>query len=119
MEVEELSSLPQDGTSVVTAPRLRALMWDAVGIMRDSEGLRAAEGQLRSWLAGYRPRPTRASVELANMLLVGWQMARSALIREESRGAHYRLDYPETSDTWRRRLSVRLVRPAPLALEQA
>jgi L-aspartate oxidase len=93
------------------------LLWQSVGIMREGEGLQVAEAQLRSWLGGYRVRPTRAGVELANMLLVGWQMARAALAREESRGAHYRLDFPETSDTWRRRLSVRLEQPEPLALE--
>ncbi|HEV2122715.1 MAG TPA: hypothetical protein VGW38_08080, partial [Chloroflexota bacterium] len=44
----------------------------------------------------------------------GWQMARTALVREESRGAHYRADFPEVRPEWRKRLSVKLDQPQPL-----
>jgi L-aspartate oxidase len=116
VEVSVLEGLPVQGSGGATARRLRALLWQGVGIMRDGEGLRAAEAQLRSWLGGYQVPPTRAAVELANMLLVGGQMARAALARQESRGAHYRLDFPETSEAWRRRVAVKLDRPQPLQL---
>ncbi|MBI3972019.1 MAG: hypothetical protein HY332_12075 [Chloroflexi bacterium] len=94
-------------------------MWEHVSITRDHAGLAAAEAQLRAWLGGYRVRPTRLSVELANMLLVGWQMTRAALAREESRGAHYRADFPEPDPAWRRRLAYHLPRPQPLDVAQA
>jgi L-aspartate oxidase len=119
VEVDVLPGLPRGSGQArgrATASRLRALLWQSVGIMRDGEGLWAAEGQLRSWLAAYQAGATRSSVELANMLLVGWQMARAALSREESRGAHYRRDFPEAGEAWRRRLAVKLARPEPLDL---
>jgi L-aspartate oxidase len=41
---------------------------------------------------------TRRSHEAANLHLTGLLVARSALAREESRGAHYRIDYPAHDD---------------------
>jgi len=114
VDVSIMESLPRGKTAAVTAPRMRELMWQEAGVKRDGTGMRRAEAQLRTWLASYQPRATRASVELANMLLIGWQMARAAVAREESRGAHYRHDFPEPREEWRRRLAVRLARPAPL-----
>jgi succinate dehydrogenase/fumarate reductase flavoprotein subunit len=67
-------------------------------------------------MGGYVPRPSRRGVELANMLLVGWQMARAARVREESRGAHYRVDFTATRPEWRKRMAVRLAGPQPLRL---
>jgi L-aspartate oxidase len=117
VEVATLEALPRADPRGISAARVRALLWQRVGITRDGAGLEEAEATLRRWLAGHRARPDRPSVELANMLLVGWQMARAALRRQESRGAHYRHDFPETLPSWRRRLAVRLAAPRPLTLE--
>ena len=116
VDVTTIGGLPREGRSGATAPQVRRLMWEEVGVKRDGKGMRRTEQRLREWLAGYEVRATRSSVELANMLLVGWQMARAAVMREESRGAHYRHDFPEPREEWRRRLAVRLERPAPLPL---
>ncbi len=43
----------------------------------------------------------RAWGELANLLTIGELILRSALFREESRGGHYRVDFPETDSAWR------------------
>jgi L-aspartate oxidase len=114
--VATLGALPEGKPQRVTAARVRALLWDRVSITRDGGGLEEAEKTLRRWLSGYTPRLDRPSLELANMLLVGWQMTHAALRREESRGAHYRHDFPETLPSWRRRLAVRLDTPRPLTL---
>lgn len=116
VEVATLSGLPQGEGASVTSAHFRALMWEHVSINRDGDALERSEADLRHWLAGHQPRPTRASIELANMLLVGWQMTRAALQRRESRGAHYREDFPTPLPEWRRRLAVRLEQPHPLAV---
>jgi L-aspartate oxidase len=41
---------------------------------------------------------TRRAYEASNLLLAGLLVARSALAREESRGAHYRMEYPDHDD---------------------
>lgn len=43
----------------------------------------------------------RAWAELDNLLLVGWLILKSAAFREESRGGHYRLDFPEVEAAWK------------------
>jgi len=70
---------------------LRQLMWEHVGILRDEAGLKMASDQMATWLAGPLPHPIRSMVQLGHI------MAQSALARTESRGAHFRLDYPQAS----------------------
>jgi L-aspartate oxidase len=49
----------------------------------------------------------RPSHELANMVTVARLIAEAALLREESRGAHFRTDFPEPRDEWKRHLIFR------------
>ena len=72
--------------------KVQSLMWQYVGVVRDGKGLRQVVAALSAL-----PAPQggdRRSHEAANILQAGLLIARSALAREESRGAHYRLDYP-------------------------
>jgi len=82
---------------------LRALMWRRMGISRDADGLRDAARQVDFWCRYVLPHvfqdPTGWAMQ--NMLLVARLMIASANAREESRGVHRRLDYPETSSEWR------------------
>ncbi len=91
---------------------MRALMWDAIGIRRHQVGLDQARAELETW-ASALPDGGVESHETANLALVGWVMAEAALRREESRGAHYRIDFPESRRQWRRR-QLFVVRPRPL-----
>ena len=91
----------EPGLPVLTLARLQGLLWDHVGILRAGQGLRDAVAMLRHWGAALGPPSDRSTHELANLLTVGRLMAEGALIREESRGAHYRTDLPETHDAWR------------------
>jgi L-aspartate oxidase len=73
---------------------LRALTWEYCGISRDRAGLSCAIERLGrcEWAES---AASLAGFELRNMHLVASLIADRALWREESRGAHYRTDFPE------------------------
>ncbi|MEZ3165348.1 FAD-dependent oxidoreductase [Halorubrum sp. RMP-47] len=89
---------------------LRELMWEHAGILRDEASLREGLDRLadvRDRAADMRVGPvTSESFELAVdvgfMLVAAEAVLRGALEREESRGAHYRTDYPDVDPDWRR-----------------
>ena len=76
--------------------KVQTMMWDRVGIVRERKVLQQAVEDLRA----LQPPAggDRRSHEAANILQAGLLIARSALAREESRGAHYRLDCPLKND---------------------
>ena len=76
--------------------KVQSLMWQHVGIVREGKNLR----QVVAELSALRPPvgSDRRACEAANILAAGLLIARSALAREESRGAHYRLDFPLKND---------------------
>jgi L-aspartate oxidase len=85
---------PDSCGSAVTAVEIRALAWEHCGIVRDAAALQSAihllEGADRPGAAA-----SPESAEAANMRQVALLIARCALAREESRGAHFRRDYPQ------------------------
>ncbi len=106
-DARELPPFADEGGGVPDRTSLQALMWDKVGIVRDGGGLADATRRLSAWRAALPEPNDRPSHELANMLLAGRLMAEAALIREESRGAHYRTDFPEPREAWRRHITFR------------
>jgi len=79
---------------------LKTLQWDKVGIIRGKEDLVQAVDILAAWHKSL-PRPAdRSSYELSNLLLTGRLVTEAALVREESRGAHFRTDFPQSSSQW-------------------
>lgn len=77
---------------------IRELMWRHVGIVRDAKGLKCAIEELER-IAPALPRGIcRRCSEARNIHQAGLLIARSALARRESRGAHYRTDYPVHDD---------------------
>ena len=87
-------------TPQLSVPALQSLMWDKVGIIRSGEELREAISILASWHEAVAKPSDRPSYELNNMVLVGRLIAEAALLREESRGAHFRSDFPKPSPDW-------------------
>ena len=103
---------------------LSQLMWNSAGISRSQEVLEGAISQVKSWrdqlrnldiiedLFSLKPNQTvqltsikaqediRTVVETLNLVEVADLILRSAIFRTESRGGHYRRDYPQTSQSW-------------------
>lgn len=78
--------------------QIQDLMWKDAGIVRTSTGMQDAIRMLEKLSPRVAHPRTRRAHEAANLHLAGLLMARSALAREESRGAHYRTDLPSHDD---------------------
>ncbi len=86
--------------------KVQSLMWQQVGVVRDGKALQQVVPELRS-LQSLIPRTGhRRCYEAINIVETGLLSTRSALAREESRGAHYRLDHPLKNDAKYRKHSV-------------
>jgi L-aspartate oxidase len=71
-------------------------MWENAGLLRDAQGLSIMKQFLEDMRAEIAPN--RGSIELANLHTIAGLIVDSALAREESRGAHYRNDFPRRDD---------------------
>jgi L-aspartate oxidase len=86
---------------------VRRQMWDDVGLVRDERGLTRAMGVFDKLMEGL---PEGRS-EAHTLLIVASLVTRAALERRESRGSHYRSDFPEQDPAWTRR---HLLVPLPM-----
>ena len=91
------------GFPLPSADDVRALMWEHVGLSRSRSGLEAALLALDGWYAVVASDDRRRSMlpnqtELLSLITVARLIARAALRREESRGGHYRSDFPQRDD---------------------
>ena len=98
--------------------QVRNTLWDEVGIVRSAEGLDSASEQFERLLNGYQPtRGDALPGPVANAALTALLIARAASTRAESRGAHYRSDWPKRRAIWRLHVGLRLHRPTGRARE--
>ena len=77
---------------------IQSLMWTEVGIVRTRTGMQKAVKILEEMAPKLAHPRTRRGHEAANLHVSALLMARSAMAREESRGTHYRMDYPDHDD---------------------
>jgi L-aspartate oxidase len=77
---------------------VQQLMWNKVGIVRSRQGLKEALEHLQSMVACLPNAASRRACEACNIHTAATLIARSAQARLESRGAHYRTDYPAHDD---------------------
>ncbi len=75
--------------------QIQVLLENEVGIVRTRAGMQKAIKSLEEMAPRLAHPKTRRAHEASNLHLAGLLVARSALAREESRGAHYRMDYPD------------------------
>ena len=89
--------LSDRGAAMVAAEEIRSVMWMHAGIDRNARGLREAIKQLDS----IRTRLTTGMTEELNMLDAAQMIVGSALQRRESRGGHFRSDFPKPKNKWK------------------
>jgi L-aspartate oxidase len=100
---------------------LRRFMWDYVGIVRTNKRLERAlrradllKSEINEYYGNYKVSPDL--LELRNLVVVADLIIRSALMRKESRGLHFTLDYPEASDKF---LAPTILDPSQLEISPA
>jgi len=91
---------------------LEDLMWEKAGVLRNAAGLESAVEKLkeleeRAESARIDSLPAwNAALDLSNLIAVAGMVARSALIRTESRGAHFREDFPQSTAAWLKNIFI-------------
>ena len=87
-------------------------MWNNVGIIRDAEKLLIAQQEIKRLqdeshaLYAEETAQQQACLEVQDMLKTAEVIILSALERKESRGAHYRADYPQMKTEWEKNIRV-------------
>jgi L-aspartate oxidase len=110
VNAEELTALPRigkwtvpvladRGAAQVAADLVREIMWRDAGVVRSAAGLRSAGSRLRE----IEERLPVGATEELNLVQTAQLIVEGALKRRESRGGHYRSDYPRASSAWRGR----------------
>jgi L-aspartate oxidase len=103
---DEADRTPQQNLNVVDRVELQTLMWDKVGLARTRDDLIATRDELDKWRSANVENRLFTDWEDANLLVLSRAVTASALAREESRGGHYRLDFPETNPTMAKPITI-------------
>jgi succinate dehydrogenase/fumarate reductase flavoprotein subunit len=110
---------PGDLRPVKARKELQQIAWEKAGIIREGSSLEGVLHWLKDFKANRLPhlatgarehqynRAWMEAMQLESLLIVLEAITRSALLREESRGAHYRKDFKEMSPDWFRNIVVK------------
>lgn len=88
--------------------KIQQLMTDQAGVLRSGSGLEEAADELRKIGDQQSDKPELAAWEATNLHLLATALVASAAMRTETRGSHWREDYPQPSDSWLGHLLVNL-----------
>ncbi len=114
-EIQRIESLLTKKTGAKAADMLssiKAVMWNNVGIIRDEEKLTAAYQEIKrlqdeaQLLVAEDKSQLQACLEIQDMLKTAEVIVLAALERKESRGAHYRSDYPKMDAAWEKNIRI-------------
>ena len=107
--------------AAATLKNIKKLLWEKVGIIRDGnsmkEGIMGLEKTLDALSEQWAntPRELCKLIECRNAVLIGKAIALAALKRTESRGAHFRDDFPGEDKQWLKHIHVKMVAGTPVA----
>ena len=113
-DIGDPMSTPLSGGDVPEAHQVRDAMWRFAGLVRSRGDLEPAVARLAAWHTATERRRADAPAHrelrrVASLVTVGWLIARAALRREESRGGHFRADFPQRDDIhWQTHVADRL-----------
>ncbi len=114
-EIKKLEELQhrKKGKSVKEVFRaLQTVMWEYVGLIRDEKKLQHALQEIKKLqkeaqnVVAHNKKELQMALELQEMVKVAEAIVVAALLRKESRGAHYRTDYPQMSTKWEKNIVV-------------
>ena len=103
-QLEAAPHVPNSTDATQALSDLRNVMYSNVGLVRTDAGLREAVARISELQA----LPESRGAVLRNLLVVGRLIAEAAIERRESRGSHYRSDYPNTDEAFAKRSFTRL-----------
>jgi L-aspartate oxidase len=112
-EPGDIVTTPPASASVPSASDVRDVMWRDAGLVRTRNGLAPLVDQLSAWRSAVSKARSatpgdRELRRVASLVTVGLLIARAALRRQESRGGHFREDFPQRDDIhWQRRIADR------------
>ncbi|MGD9497355.1 MAG: L-aspartate oxidase [Armatimonadota bacterium] len=117
----ELAPPPVRCAPTALRGELQRLMQTCAGVEREAESLEEAREIVRGWAGQIStlPASSRAEAETANMVTVANLILTAAHARTESRGAHFRSDYPQSDEAWRRHILLRLDAGGAIVCESA
>lgn len=82
-------------------PAMQQVMTDEVGVLRNAAGMTEALGSLADLGSVGCDQPRTRAWEMSNLIAISTVLAQAALMREETRGSHWREDFPDRDDpTW-------------------
>ncbi|WP_408956301.1 L-aspartate oxidase [Natroniella sp. ANB-PHB2] len=88
--------------------KIQNLMMGQVGIVRDELGLKEALKEVEILAEYLKIAPFEIKgIEAQNLIVLAYLVIKAALLRTESRGAHYRVDFPEKSSKWSKHISLK------------
>lgn len=113
-EEDRITGLIKDGSikPQELKKRIKQLMWEKVSIIRNEKNLNEALKELMEMEKSLNDLKVedkkqyntdlQTALEVINMVQIATLVVKSAILRRESRGAHFREDYPETKDEWKK-----------------